>query len=190
MILETVLLRHHHVPALVLRHLDLPLPSSCGGPRVNVDVDGVTGVGGRHPHVLARVVATDGGRDGAAGVGHGQGVRGAVPEVGAQGVGVGGGGVGVSQHHCVKIYPQLAHIRVGLAEGVGAGVRVRGDRVGGHDGVAVVGAAAAAAGDGEHTAHSERGGAGARGGAALARAFYYINFNISFKFNLQTTVAG
>ena len=59
-----------------------------------------------------------------------------------------------------------------LAEGVGAGVCIRGDRVGGHDGVAVVGAAAAAAGDGEHAAHSEGGGAGARGGAALARAFY------------------
>ena len=38
------------------------------------------------------------------------------------------------------------------------------------DSVAVVGAATAAAGDGEHTAHTERRGAGARGGAALAGA--------------------
>ena len=79
MVLEAVLLRHHHVPALVLRHLDLPLPRSCGGPGVNVDVDGVAGVGGWHPHVLARVVATDGGRAGPAGVGDCQGVRGTVP---------------------------------------------------------------------------------------------------------------
>ena len=46
-------------------------------------VDLVAGVRCGHPHVLARVVATDGGRDGAAGVGHGQGVRGAVPHQGA-----------------------------------------------------------------------------------------------------------
>ena len=57
-----------------------------------------------------------------------------------------------------------------LAKGVGAGVCIRGDRVGGHDGVAVVSAAAAAAGDGEHAAHSEGGGAGAGGSAALAGA--------------------
>ena len=184
-VLEAVLLRHHQVPALVLRHLDLPLPRSCGGAGVYVDVDGVAGVGGGHPHVLARVVATDGGRDGTPGVGHGQGVRHAVPEVVAQLGCEGGGGVGVRQHHRVEVYPQFAHIRVGFAEGVGAGVRVRGDRVGGHDGVAVVGAAAAATGDGEHAAHTEGGGAGARGGAALARAFYYINFNFSFKCNLK-----
>ena len=83
MVLEAVLFGSHHVPALVLRHLDLPLPGGGGGPRVNVDVDGVTGVGGRHEHVLAGVIATDGGWDGAAGVGDGQGVRGAVPHQGA-----------------------------------------------------------------------------------------------------------
>ena len=78
MVLEAVLLRHHQVPALVLRHLDLPLPRSCGGPRVDVDVDGVTGVGGGHPHVLAGVVAADGGRDCTTWVCDGQGVRQAV----------------------------------------------------------------------------------------------------------------
>ena len=83
MILETVQLGHHQVVALVLGHLDLPLPGCASGPGVDVDVDLVAGVGGGHPHVLARVVATDGGRDGAAGVGDGQGVRGAVPHQGA-----------------------------------------------------------------------------------------------------------
>ena len=78
-VLEAVLVGHHHVPALILGHLHGPLPGGGRGPGVNVDVDLVAGVGGGHPHVLARVVAADGGRDGAAGVGHGQGVRGAVP---------------------------------------------------------------------------------------------------------------
>ena len=44
MVLEAVLLRHHHVPALVLGHLDLPLPGGGGGPGVNVDVYLVAGV--------------------------------------------------------------------------------------------------------------------------------------------------
>ena len=68
MILETVLFWHHHVPALVLGHLDLPLPGGGGGPGVDVDVDLVAGVGGGDPHVLAGVIATDGGRHGAPGV--------------------------------------------------------------------------------------------------------------------------
>ena len=59
MILETVLLWHHHVAALILGHLDLPLPGGASGPGVNVNVDLVTGVRGRDPHVLASVVATD-----------------------------------------------------------------------------------------------------------------------------------
>ena len=61
-ILEAVLVWSHHVPALVLRHLDLPLPGGGRGARVYVDVDGVAGVGGGHPHVLSSVVATDNGR--------------------------------------------------------------------------------------------------------------------------------
>ena len=129
MILETVLLRHHQVAALELGHLDLPLPGGGGGPGVDVDVDLVAGVGGRHPHVLASVVATDGWRHGAPGVADSQGVCGAVSHLGPQQIGVGGWGLGSvgdrgSQHHRVKINPQLADIRVGLAEGVGAGVRV------------------------------------------------------------------
>ena len=127
MVLEAVLFGSHHVPALVLRYLDLPLPGGGGGPRVNVDVDGVTGVGGGHEHVLAGVVATDGGRDGAAGVGDGQGVRYAVSINGANSDPIGGGGVWIGQNHGVKIYPQFADVRTSFAEGVCAGVRVRGD---------------------------------------------------------------
>ena len=59
-------------------YLDLPLPRGCGGPCVYVYVDLVAGVGGGHPHVLARVVAADGGRDCTAWVCDGQGVRQAV----------------------------------------------------------------------------------------------------------------
>ena len=66
MILETVLLGHHKVAALVLGHFDLPLPGGGCGPGVDVDVDLVAGVGGGDPHVLAGVVATDDGRRGAA----------------------------------------------------------------------------------------------------------------------------
>ena len=60
---------------------------------------------------------------------------------------------------------QIAHYRP-----VSAGVSIRADTVARYDGVAVVGAAGATTGDGEHTAHSEGGGTGARGGAALAGA--------------------
>ena len=119
--------------------------------------------------MLAGVIATDGGRDGPAGVGDGQGVRYAVSINGANSHPIGGGGVWIGQNHGVKIYPQFADVRTSFAEGVGAGVRVRGDRVGGHDGVAVVGAAAAATGDGEHTTHTEGGGTGSRGSASLER---------------------
>ena len=79
MILKTILHWHHQVPTLVLCHLDFPPPVSGGGPGVYVYVDLVTLIRGGHPHVLARVVATDSGRNGAAGVGHCQGVRGTVP---------------------------------------------------------------------------------------------------------------
>ena len=58
-VLETVQLGHHHVAAHVLGHLDLPLPGCASGPGVDVDIDLVAGVGGRHPHVLPGVVATD-----------------------------------------------------------------------------------------------------------------------------------
>ena len=59
MILETVLLRSHEVPTLVLSHLDVPGPGGGGGGRVDVDVDGHTVVTGGDPHVLPGVVATD-----------------------------------------------------------------------------------------------------------------------------------
>ena len=145
MILEAVLARHHHVPALVLGHLDLPLPGCASGPGVDVNVDLVAGVGGGDPHVLAGVIATDGGRHSAPGVADSQGVCGAVTNVGAMEVGAGSGGVGSigdwgSQHHRVKINPQLADIRVSLAEGVGTGVRVRAGGVGADDCVGIIGA--------------------------------------------------
>ena len=81
MILETVLLWHHHVPALVLGHLDLPLPGGASGPSVDVNVDLVAGVGGEDPHVLPGVVATDGGRHSTPWVTNSQGVCGAVTNI-------------------------------------------------------------------------------------------------------------
>ena len=62
---------------------------------------------------------------------------------------------------------QIAHYRP-----VSAGVSIRADTVAWYDGVAVVGAAGAAAGDGKHAAHSKWGGAGARGRPALAGALW------------------
>ena len=67
--------------------------------------------------MLPGVVATDGGRHGAPGVADSQGVSGAVTQLGPQQVGGGGGalsciGGGGGEHHRVKIYPQLADIRV------------------------------------------------------------------------------
>ena len=64
MILETVLLWYLEVviPTLVLSDSDVPGPGGGGGGGVDVNVDGDTGGTGRHPHVLAGVVATDGGR--------------------------------------------------------------------------------------------------------------------------------
>ena len=57
MVLETVLLGHHHVAALVLGHLDLPLPGGRRAGRVDIDGDDVAGGRGRDVHVLASVVA-------------------------------------------------------------------------------------------------------------------------------------
>ena len=175
MILKTVLLRHHHVATLVLGHLDLPLPGGPSGPGVDVDVDLVAGVGGGDPHVLAGVVAADGGWDGAPGVADSQRVSGAVSDVGAMKVGVCRGGVDSigdrsGQDHRVKINSQFTHLRVGFTECVGAGVFVCGGGVGAHERVGVVGAAGVSTGDGEHAAHSEGGGAGPGGGAALGCA--------------------
>ena len=78
MILEAVLFWSNRVKALILGHFDAPCSGGSGGPGVYVDVDLITGVGGWHPHVLARVVAADGGRHMSPGVGDGQGVRQAV----------------------------------------------------------------------------------------------------------------
>ena len=58
-ILETVLLRSPEVAALVLSHLDVPVPGEGGGAGVDVEGEGRTGVTGWYPHVLASVVATD-----------------------------------------------------------------------------------------------------------------------------------
>ena len=65
-ILQAVLLWYLEVviPALVLRHLDVPGPGEGGGGGVDVDVDGDTGGTGWHPHVLASVVAADNRRGG------------------------------------------------------------------------------------------------------------------------------
>ena len=175
MILETVLLRHHQVAALVLGHLDLPLPGGRGAPSVDVDVDLVTLGRGGHPHVLPSVGAADDGRCGAPWVTDRHGVSGAVSEISSVKVGVGSSGIsgvgdGGGQHHRVKVNPQLADIRAGFAEGVGAGVRVRGGGVGADQGVGVVSGAGRPAADGEHAAHPEGGGAGPGGGAALGLA--------------------
>ena len=59
MVLEAVLFGSHHVPALVLRHLDVPRPRGGGGGRVDVEGDGHTGGTGGNPHVLPGVVAAD-----------------------------------------------------------------------------------------------------------------------------------
>ena len=71
---------------------------------------------------------------------------------------------------------QIAHYRP-----VSAGVSIWADTVAWDDGVAVVGAAGATARYREHTAHSEGGGASARGGAALAGALWAIRWNGKWK---------
>ena len=67
--------------------------------------------------MLPSVVTTDGGRHGAPGVADSQRVCVAVTNVGAMEISVGSCGIGGigdwgSQHHRVKINPQLADIRV------------------------------------------------------------------------------
>ena len=62
-ILEAVVLRSHQVSTLVLSDLDLPLPGGGGGQSVDVDVDLITLSGGGYEHVLASIVATNGGRN-------------------------------------------------------------------------------------------------------------------------------
>ena len=59
-VLETFLLWCHLIPALVLRHLDLPVPGG-GCPGVDVQCDGDAGGAGGDVHVLPRVVAADDG---------------------------------------------------------------------------------------------------------------------------------
>ena len=60
MVLQTFLLRSLLIPALVLRHLDLPVPGG-RSPGVDVEGDGDTGGTGGDVHVLPRVVAADDG---------------------------------------------------------------------------------------------------------------------------------
>ena len=57
-VLQTVLLRGVEVPALVLSHLNLPVPGG-RSPGVDVEGDGDTGGTGGDVHVLAGVVSTD-----------------------------------------------------------------------------------------------------------------------------------
>ena len=64
--LEAVLCGGIEAAALVLSHLDLPVPGD-GGPGVDVECDGDAGGTGGDVHVLASVVATDDGRGGHAG---------------------------------------------------------------------------------------------------------------------------
>ena len=78
MVLEAILFRSHHVSTLILGDFDLPLSGGGGGPSVDINTDLITLTGGRDEHVLARVVATDGGRGGAPGVAHSQTVDSAV----------------------------------------------------------------------------------------------------------------
>ena len=59
MVLETILLRSHEVPTLVLSHFDVPGPGGGGGGGVDVQGDRHTGVTGGHPHVLSGVVAAN-----------------------------------------------------------------------------------------------------------------------------------
>jgi len=159
-VLETVLLRCHHVPTLVLSDFDLPLPGGGGGAGVDVDVDLIALRRGGDEHMLASVVSTDGGRGHSPRVADGQTVHCTVSHRDAVGQhrccrywrGHSRGGC---QHHRVEVYPQLTDVRVGLAECVGAGVLVCAGGVGGDDGVGVVGAAATPAGDREDTANSE-----------------------------------
>ena len=66
--------------------------------------------------------------------------------------------------------PEFADVRVSPAECVGARIGVCGDRVGGDDGVAVVGAGAAPALQREHATHAEGRGAAAASRAAQHRA--------------------
>ena len=61
------------------------------------------------------------------------------------------------------IIPELADVTARLAEGVDAGVRVTGGRVGGDGGVGGVGGGRGPAREGEDTADPEGGGTGARG---------------------------
>merc|ERR1712018_810612 len=72
-ILEAVLLRSH-VAALVLSHLDLPLPGGGGGQSVDVNVDLITLSGGGDEHVSTSIVATDGRRNSSSRVRNGQSV--------------------------------------------------------------------------------------------------------------------
>ena len=143
-VLETVLLRSPLVATLVLGHLDLPTPRDPRGAGVEVDVDRVALVAGRDPHVLARVVATDGGRRHPARVGHSQTVGVAVPDVGAlpvlQSLSRLSDDVGAGQDQTLEIQPQFADLGGGFAVGVGAGVCVGAGGEGGDGGVGDVGA--------------------------------------------------
>ena len=56
--LQTVFLRGFEAAALVLSHLDLPVPSG-SGPGVDVEGDGDTGGTSRDVHVLTGVISTN-----------------------------------------------------------------------------------------------------------------------------------
>ena len=79
MILEAILLRSHQVSTFILGDFDLPLPGGGGGQSVDINVDLIALSGGGDEHVLASVVAADGGWGGAPGVADSQTVHSAVP---------------------------------------------------------------------------------------------------------------
>merc|ERR1712193_119309 len=156
-ILKAVLLRSHHVAALVLSDLDLPLPGGGGVPGVDIDLHLIALTGGRDIHVLASVVATDGWGNIASGVGHSQAV--CVTVTHCDGISVDDTSSCEARRrredHGIKVNPELADIGVCPAEFVGTGVLVGADGEGVHDGVGVVGVGTAATGYGEDTADSE-----------------------------------
>ena len=65
MILEAILLGSHQVSTFILGDFDLPLPGGGSGQSVDINVDLIAQNGGGDEHVLASVVAADGGWGGA-----------------------------------------------------------------------------------------------------------------------------
>ena len=169
--MKTVLFRSHHIAALVLSDLYLPLPGGGGGQSVDINVDLIALRRSRDEHVLASIVATDSGWNGSSRVGDGQSIVNAVSHSYADCCCGGCHSCRSSEDHRIEVYPQFANICVGGAEGVGTGVLVRTGGVGGDHSVGVVGAATAATSDGKDTTNSEGRGTGSGGCSSEGAAF-------------------